>query len=234
MPKSKSGTPKTKKVRATKYTKLAAHCSKELNAKKKALVAAEKRLAKAQQSHQDLLSEVARLDMLDRCLRAVNEKTTPPQNIKYVYTYPYWVWNPGYVTYTVPNTVPNYTQPQWTFTNTPNLQGGSLLTNTQVGYNSQYQNGTITCTLNSGTVGVNNGTGVTLSTTGSGGIADVSNNVCLTGTNTGEAVTQTSGVFQTTTTYENGDVIVDLTTHAEFDEAKDPRDAQAEELEVVG
>src|SRR5208337_421036 len=85
----------------------------DLGSTKKALILVEKRLAKAQAAHQELLSEVARLDMLDRSLKAVNEKTTPPQNIKYIYTYPYWVWtypsNPGYVT-----------QDWWTFTNTPN------------------------------------------------------------------------------------------------------------------
>ena len=128
MAKSKKETPKTPKKRSTKYSKLAAVCSKELAAKKKALVLAEKRLAKAQKTHGDLLTEVARLDMLERSLKAVNEGLEPPQNIKYVYSYPQWVWNPysngwywngnGY-TYTIGNA---QTQTYGT------LQGGSLLT----------------------------------------------------------------------------------------------------------
>lgn len=94
MAKPKKQPSVTPKKRSTKYSKLAAVCSKELTAKKKALVLAEKRLAKATRTHQELLAEVARLDMLDRSLRAVNEGLEPPQNVKYVYTYPQWVWNP--------------------------------------------------------------------------------------------------------------------------------------------
>ncbi len=211
MANSKKSTPKTKKVRATKYTKLAVHVTKELNAKKKALVAAEKRLGKAQETHQELLSEVARLDMLDRSLKAVNEKTTPPQNIKYVYTYPQWVWNPGY-TYTVPNY-----QPQWTFTNVPNLpNGGTFLTNgSAVGGDSQ--NGT--------TGGVYNSTVTcTLSNSGPGGIVTSNNDSLptLNGVNTGLSGGQTAMLasslvapWESSTSYENGTMVVDLTTHAE-------------------
>src|SRR5271157_88489 len=92
MAKPKKETSKTPKKRSTKYSKLAAVCSKELAAKKKALVLAEKRLAKAQKTHGDLLTEVARLDMLERSLKAVNEGLEPPQNVRYVYSYPQWVW----------------------------------------------------------------------------------------------------------------------------------------------
>src|SRR5271157_413297 len=92
MAKTSKATPKTPKKRSTKYSKLAAVCSKELAAKKKALVLAEKRLAKAQKTHQELLAEVARLDMLERSLKAVNEGLEPPQNVRYVYSYPQWVW----------------------------------------------------------------------------------------------------------------------------------------------
>ena len=78
-----------------------------------------------------------------------------------------------------------------------------LLTNTQTGYNSG-DGRSVTCTLNSGSIGIGHTTGVNNSgaftLTGSGSV--------------GEAVTQTSGAWQTTTTYENGEVIVDLTTHA--------------------
>ena len=95
MAKTSKATPKVAKKRLTKYSKLAAVCSKELAAKKKALVLAEKRLAKAQKTHQELLAEVARLDMLERSLKAVNEGLEPPQNVRYVYSYPQWVWYPN-------------------------------------------------------------------------------------------------------------------------------------------
>lgn len=95
MAKTSKATPKVAKKRSTKYSKLAAVCSKELAAKKKALVLAEKRLAKAQKTHQELLAEVARLDMLERSLKAVNEGLEPPQNVRYVYSYPQWVYYPN-------------------------------------------------------------------------------------------------------------------------------------------
>src|SRR5271157_6277271 len=92
MAKPKQKAVKTPKKRSTKYGKLAAVCAKELSAKKAALVRAEKALAKAQKTHQELLGEVARLDMLDRSLKALINGTEPPQNVRYVYTYPQWVW----------------------------------------------------------------------------------------------------------------------------------------------
>src|SRR5271163_4263001 len=95
MAKPKQKAVKTPKKRSTKYGKLAAVCSKELSAKKSALVKAEKSLAKAQQSHSELLAEVARLDMLDRSLKALINGTEPPQNVRYVYNYPQWVWYGG-------------------------------------------------------------------------------------------------------------------------------------------
>ena len=112
------------------YKKIAEQCAKELADKKKALVKAEKALASATKNHQELLSEVARLDMAERSMKALVEGTEPPQNIKYVYSYPQWVWNPysngwywngnGY-TYTIGNA---HAQTQTYGT----LQGGSLLT----------------------------------------------------------------------------------------------------------
>ena len=121
MAKPKQKAVKTPKKRSTKYGKLAAVCTKELSAKKAALVRAEKALAKAQKTHTELLSEVARLDMLDRSLKALINGTEPPQNVKYVYTYPQWVWqgapygwwwNGSGYTYTG-----GYTQPSYTYTN---------------------------------------------------------------------------------------------------------------------
>jgi hypothetical protein len=124
MAKASKSTPKTPKKRSTKYSKLAAVCSKELAAKKKALVLAEKRLAKAQKTHGELLSEVARLDMLERSLKAVNEGLEPPQNVRYVYTYPQWVWTPNWYSYPYNGS--------YTIT-CGNLQGGSSLSNFQGG-----------------------------------------------------------------------------------------------------
>jgi hypothetical protein len=92
MAKPKQKVAKTPKKRSTKYGKLAAVCSKELVGKKAALVRAEKALAKAQRTHTELLSEVARLDMLDRSLKALINGTEAPQNVRYVYSYPQWVW----------------------------------------------------------------------------------------------------------------------------------------------
>src|SRR5271167_349501 len=92
MAKSKQKAVKTPKKRSTKYGKLAAVCSKELSAKKAALVRAEKAFAKAAKTHTELLAEVARLDMLDRSLKALINGTEPPQNVRYVYSYPQWVW----------------------------------------------------------------------------------------------------------------------------------------------
>ena len=92
MAKPKQKAVKTPKKRSTKYGKLAAVCTKELSAKKAALVRAEKAFAKAQKTHTELLSEVARLDMLDRSLKALINGTEPPQNVRYVYSYPQWVW----------------------------------------------------------------------------------------------------------------------------------------------
>lgn len=224
MVKSKSSTPKTKKVRATKYTKLAAHVTKELNVKKRALVKAEKALSRAQQTHQDLLSEVARLDMLDRSLKAVNEKTTPPQNVKYVYTYPYWVWNPGY-TYTVPSYTPQstFTTPAppsfcGTYTNTPAslsgglsnggyAQGGVLTTNASspVSVCSGLNNGTITCTLA-------NASNVTVNTTGSSVSDPTPADSCL-------MFSSPSSNWTPQTSFESDTLVVDLTTHAPETEA---------------
>src|SRR5271167_1818055 len=92
MAKPKQKAVKTPKKRSTKYGKLAAVCTKELSAKKAALIRAEKAFAKAQKTHTELLSEVARLDMLDRSLKALINGTEPPQNVRYVYSYPQWVW----------------------------------------------------------------------------------------------------------------------------------------------
>jgi hypothetical protein len=198
-----------KKQRQTKYTKLALVCSKELAAKKKALVAAEKRLAKAQQTHQELLSEVARLDMLDRSLMAVNNGTQPPQNIKYVYTYPTWVWNPPY-TYTVPNSGQwtFTTQPNWVGYNTPNPSGGtaigSLLTSNSSGLSPM-----VSCTLAnvSGTY-TNSNMGVNIAQTTP--CSNDGSSVVLTSTNSAPQWQNAN----------DGSLVVDLTTHEPYESNK--------------
>lgn len=224
MPKKKTTTPKIKKQRQTKYTKLALVCAKELAAKKKALVAAEKRLAKAQLTHQELLSEVARLDMLDRSLKAVNDKTQPPQNIKYVYTYPQWVWNP-YV-YNVPNNGQwtFTTQPNWVGYNTPNtsgatgivngglnggnFQGGSLLTS-----NGTYSSPTVTCTL------ANAGDAFTFTNSGNVQIGGTQTTPCGTGLPEAGSTLQLDGSGSPNWVSANdGSLVVDLTTHEPYEE----------------
>src|SRR5277367_6391246 len=124
MAKPKQKAVKTPKKRSTKYGKLASVCSKELSAKKAALVRAEKAFAKAAKTHTELLAEVARLDMLDRSLKALINGTEPPQNIRYVYSYPQWVW------YGNPNGW-YWNGSNYTYT-LGNYQGGSALCNSQV------------------------------------------------------------------------------------------------------
>jgi hypothetical protein len=136
MAKPKVKAVKTPKKRSTKYGKLAAVCAKELSVKKAALVRAEKALAKAQRTHTELLSEVARLDMLDRSLKALINGTEPPQNVKYVYSYPQWVWYGnnggwwwnGYTwTYTLGQTGVNTPNTQWNYTTCHNLQNAQQI-----------------------------------------------------------------------------------------------------------
>src|SRR5277367_4634555 len=124
MAKPKQKAVKTPKKRSTKYGKLASVCSKELSAKKAALVRAEKAFAKAAKTHTELLAEVARLDMLDRSLKALINGTEPPQNVRYVYSYPQWVW------YGNPNGW-YWNGSNYTYT-LGNYQGGSALCNSQV------------------------------------------------------------------------------------------------------
>jgi hypothetical protein len=174
MAKSKQKAVKTPKKRSTKYGKLAAVCAKELSAKKAALVRAEKALAKAQKNHTELLSEVARLDMLDRSLKALINGTEPPQNVRYVYTYPQWVWqgNPygwwwngnGY-TYTGGLTQPSYTYTNAGYQNGQNSQfnvntintvaGDAPVLTTTTGALTSGSNATITCNASNSLIGYN-------------------------------------------------------------------------------
>ena len=180
MAKSKQKAVKTPKKRSTKYGKLAAVCTKELSAKKAALVRAEKALAKAQKNHTELLSEVARLDMLDRSLKALINGTEPPQNVRYVYTYPQWVWqgapygwwwNGSGYTYNG-----GYTQPSYTYTSGQNSQfnvntinttvGDAPVVTTTSGLTTGLQSGTITCNASNSLIGYNS-SGISLDNSGS-------------------------------------------------------------------
>lgn len=231
MAKSKQKAVKTPKKRSTKYGKLAAVCAKELSAKKAALVRAEKALAKAQKQHTELLSEVARLDMLDRSLKALINGTEPPQSVRYVYNYPQWVWqgNPygwwwngnGY------NTVPNYSY----------TTCGSL-PNTQLGQNAQFNVNTINTVAGDAPV-ITTTSGLTSNLTG--GTSFVCNSGSLIGHNSSGITldnanasnftfaTQSSPSF----TLSNGpsgtaDLTVDLSTGAteEVAEVKEPEEAE--------
>lgn len=236
MAKQKQKAAKTPKKRSTKYGKLAAVCSKELAAKKAALVRAEKALAKAQKSHTELLSEVARLDMLDRSLKALINGTEPPQNVKYVYSYPQWVWygNPygwywnGY-TWTVTLGAQN---PTYVY---GNLQGG------------QWTNANTVTTTNAvntvyTTPSVSN---VSLSIpscdASAGGLESVysmSSNALQSGTTLSSSATSSptwqtfsaSGALQqgaALTTTASSDFTVDLSTGAGDPEAEEPAEAKA-------
>jgi hypothetical protein len=235
MAKTTKATPKTAKKRSTKYSKLAAVCSKELAAKKKALVLAEKRLAKAQKTHQELLAEVARLDMLERSLKAVNEGLEPPQNVRYVYSYPQWVW------YGNPNgwywNGSNYT---YTLGNT--YQGGSALCNSQVFNTVTTTPSTFSTAGNiqtsNGLVGQNS-INLCSSTIGSSMISNDSG-ITMPASNSGYTLTSSSATPQwTTSNYTIGDandgtLTIDLSTGALSDEAEEAVAAVAPEDDAVG
>jgi len=85
---AKRGRPVTKSSYVRAYNQAAS----ELEAAKKALISAERGLARAKKNHEELLADVARLDMVERSLKAQIGGTEPPQNIKYVYNFPSWTW----------------------------------------------------------------------------------------------------------------------------------------------
>ncbi len=212
------------------YKKIGTRVAGELAEKRKAFVKAEKALARAQAAHQELLSEVARLDMLDRCLKAVTEKTAPPQNIKYVYTYPQWVWNPNSGTGWWYNGNGQITLGSQTITG--NLQGGSqLYTNCQ---NSNYtvNNGgphvTLTGFNSSGSIqssapsslAVNN-TGVNLCTTNTG-MADFQGTILTSAPGLPKFTSVDGTIKLTNPEYgADGSITVDLTTHAPSEEQEE-------------
>jgi len=222
MAKSKQQASKPPKKRSTKYSKLATVCSKELTAKKAALVRAEKALAKAQKTHTELLSEVARLDMLDRSLKALINGTEPPQNVRYVYTYPQWVWN-GYPygwywngnTWTTGNF--NYSTLQTPVTS--NIQGGQFYqstagSNTINGINAINTISTTLPSITTSTAGSLTGSAFTVNCSNAGldsGISATTASTPTTWTMTSTAVPSMDS---------SSDLTVDLSTGATEEESK--------------
>lgn len=121
---AKRGRPVTKSSYVRAYNQAAS----ELEAAKKALISAERGLARAKKNHEELLADVARLDMVERSLKAQIGGTEPPQNIKYVYNYPSWTWGQAV-------TLPSQSGQLVTFTNTSQSLrdaqvGGTMVVNT--------------------------------------------------------------------------------------------------------
>ena len=208
------------KTKSSKYSKLMANSTKELNDKKKALVKAEKDLAKASKTHSDLLGEVARLDMLERSLKALVEGTEPPQNVKYVYNYPNWIWSYPWwwgTQYYYPNNYYINTLPDPYYGTL-----GTLVTNTQTGV------------YNSGAIGTQ--TGIYNSGVDSGSIMvncqNSSNTVASTTTATGSNILSAgTGLWNTVNTTVNtstDDLVIDLSTSA-TDESSDIKASESTE-----
>jgi hypothetical protein len=241
MAKSKQKAVKTVKKRSTKYSKLANQAAKDLAAKKAALVRAEKALSKAQKTHSELLSEVARLDMLDRSLKALINGTEPPQNVKYVYTYPQWVWagypywNGSGYTLTVGQTQPSYTYATWQNPVSGNLQGGQQFSNIQSGqfnlnttgsncFNTVTTTPAVMSTTNSGTITCNASSlnGVSLTSGIPAGYSEPVSNFTLS-----NAPVQSF----TTTTSPEPEFTVDLSTGATDPAVEEPKAEATEEVE---
>jgi hypothetical protein len=216
MAKTKTQTKKVKKT-PTKYSRLLVVAAKELAAKKKTLVQAERALAKAKQKHEELIAEVARLDMVERSLKAMVEGTEPPTNVKYVYNYPQWVW------------CPYYQQPYVTYYwNGGNYQGGQLQGGTLT------TNGNYNCSNAGNPYTLNN----CQTSQTSGAVGTVTNTITSTSSGIGSAgYTLTSGDVSSltssssgTTTFNNlslsnsgsqnfSGLVVDLSTGAEQTDA---------------
>lgn len=212
-----------------------ANATKELNDKKKALVKAEKDLAKASKTHSDLLGEVARLDMLERSLKALVEGTEPPQNIKYVYNYPNWIWSYPWWWGTQYNSVPPYYFPynyiyntvtgtnSWG-ANTGTYQGGTY-------YNSGVDSGSITVNTVPVTTCSNSNTVNTVASTLSSYPVTAT---CSNTFNVGScSSTLNAGPWNTVNTSTTGDLVIDLSTSA-TDESSDIKASESTESLVVG
>jgi len=229
---TKKASTKVKK-HSSKYSKLALVAAKELAAKKAALVRAEKALAKATKTHQELLGEVARLDMLDRSLKALINGTEPPQNVRYVYTYPQWVWNNGYW-YNNGTVTIGATQPTWTTSN-GNFQGGQTCNLTTAGYNSVATGPTTFGTLNTAGSNITNSVNSSITVPSSlsssyslnSGYADKSNAFTLA---TPASFSDSNPTWQSLS-YTNPDLTVDLSTGQADPEAASETEEALVELE---
>jgi hypothetical protein len=218
MVKSKVKQGKSGKKPSSKYGKLLVVATKELSTKKKALIQAERNLAKVKQTHEELIREVARLDMVERSLKALVDGTEPPTNIKYIYQYPPWVYTPYYTVPYIPNTL--------TLTTPPTPQSGGYYLNGN--WQSPIQNlqmGQSVCTQNADMSFFNS----------TGGVSSTTMNTCsvpstltmttpsLTSSSTLTTVatdsTITSGIASCSNnmSWSNGQegLVIDLTTHAE-------------------
>ena len=184
MQKSKTQSAKVKKT-ATKYPKLLVVAENELENEKKALVLAERALQKAKQKHEELVASIARLDMLARSLKAFVEGTEPPTNVRYVYNYPQWVWQPTY-------TYPNYpqSQPNWNYYS-PSITSPGIYT----------PNYTVTCQNSGLTSDLLQSNTIASSGVLSTSVGDTQYNLCST----------SSGLSST----PESSFTVDLSTHAE-------------------
>jgi hypothetical protein len=235
MSKQKVKQSKVKKP-SSKYSKLLAVAAKELAAKKKALVSAERNLAKAKQKNEELVIEVARLDMVERSLKALVEGTEPPTNVRYIYQYPQWVWyQQPYVTYTIPQyQQPGYylngqwqTQPQGiTYTTCQNVDMSGVQ-NFQTSGNISVSNtipSVMTTTagslLNANVESVLTNAGTSTLTANCSTPVNL-NNVSLTN---GSGVPRWENV--TNNSHDDG-FVIDLTTHAEQEEAPEPVEMEA-------
>ena len=225
MAKTKTKQLKLKRKTSSKYGKLLAVAAKELLVRKKALIQAERNLARAKQKHEELISEVARLDMVERSLRAMVEGTEPPTNIKYVYQYPQWVW---------------YPYQQYVYTTPPQSGNGYW-------YNGTWQSAPVTFTSTCQNL-MNAAGNTTIYTTNNAGSVDASNltsgsnfvndaGLTLTSTACGSSLSSVSSGASLNTLVNNVNftnapssdaLVVDLSTGAEPTDAPIPEEAKAE------
>lgn len=208
-----------RKPTTSNYKKLLTQATKELGDKKKSLIQAERNLAKAKQKHEELVSEVARLDMVERSLKALVDGTEPPQNVRYVYTYPQWVWyQQPYVTYTQPG---YWCNGQWTtppqqlqFNCHPaDMSSMDQCANMSINTTPNVMTTTASSLLDSGTSTIYTNS---LSNVLTSNVSDTVSNTLV--TNEANAVWTSLGV-DVPLQSPGESIVVDLTTHAEIADA---------------
>lgn len=215
MAKSKIRPPKIAKKKSTKYSKLLVVAEKELGVKKKSLVQAERNLARAKQKHDELIAEVARLDMVERSLKALVDGTEPPTSIRYIYQYPNWIWhNTPYVTYTMPQYGYNTVTTPYTSNLTGVLQGGNISVGTttsgaQLGQNLMMNENPNVMVSNCFSMADSNLNNTIFTSSG----CDLTNGSTGTVTFTNPAGTLVHDMSQATQ-QTDGSMVIDLTTNA--------------------